>query len=31
VSRAEKIDPPTPDIIKLIREEIDPKQIFIKH
>jgi glutaconate CoA-transferase subunit B len=30
VSRAVKIDPPTPDIIKLIREEIDPKQIFIK-
>jgi glutaconate CoA-transferase subunit B len=30
VSRAVKIDPPTPDIIQLIREEIDPKQIFIK-
>ena len=30
VSKAVKIDPPTPDIIKIIREEIDPKQAFIK-
>jgi glutaconate CoA-transferase subunit B len=30
VSRAVKLDPPAPDVIKLIREEIDPKQIFIK-
>lgn len=30
VSKAVKIDPPTPDIIKIIREEIDPKQTFIK-
>ncbi len=30
VSKAIKIDPPTPDIIKIIREEIDPKQAFIK-
>ncbi len=31
VSRAVKIDPPTPDIIRIIREEIDPAQAFIKH
>ena len=30
VSKAVKIDPPTPDIIKISREEIDPKQAFIK-
>lgn len=30
VSRAEKIAPPTPDIIRMIREEIDPGEAFIK-
>lgn len=30
VSRAEKIDPPSPEIIRIIREEIDPGQAFIK-
>jgi len=30
VSRAEKIDPPSPEIIRIIREEIDPAQVFIK-
>jgi len=29
-SRAVKIDPPSPEIIKIIREEIDPGQAFIK-
>lgn len=30
VSRAQPIDPPTPEIIRIIREEIDPAQAFIK-
>lgn len=30
VSRAELIQPPTPEIVKLIREEIDPGHVFIK-
>ncbi len=30
VSRAVLIEPPTPEIIKMIREEIDPGQAFIK-
>lgn len=29
-SRAVKIDPPAPEVIKVIREEIDPGQVFIK-
>lgn len=29
-SRAVEIEPPTPDVIKMIREEIDPGQAFIK-
>lgn len=29
-SRAELIEPPTPEVIKMIREEIDPGQAFIK-
>lgn len=31
VSKAVKIEPPTPEIIRMIREEIDPGQAFIKH
>lgn len=31
VSRAVKLEPPSPEIIRIIREEIDPKQVFIKH
>lgn len=31
VSKAVKIEPPTPEIIRIIREEIDPGQAFIKH
>lgn len=31
VSRAVRLDPPSPEVIKMIREEIDPKQVFIKH
>lgn len=30
VSKAELIAPPTPDVIKVIREDIDPGQAFIK-
>jgi glutaconate CoA-transferase subunit B len=30
VSRAQLMEGPSPDIIKLIREEIDPGQAFIK-
>jgi glutaconate CoA-transferase subunit B len=30
VSQAEKIEPPSPEIIRIIREEIDPGQAFIK-
>ena len=30
VSRAVKLAPPDPDVIRLIREEIDPGQVFIK-
>lgn len=30
VSRAKKLDPPDPEVIRLIREEIDPHQAFIK-
>jgi glutaconate CoA-transferase subunit B len=30
VSKAEKIEPPSPEIIRIIREEIDPGQAFIK-
>ncbi|CAB1239824.1 Glutaconate CoA-transferase subunit B [Ruminococcaceae bacterium BL-6] len=30
VSRAEKIAPPEPEVIRMIREEIDPGQVFIK-
>lgn len=31
VSRAVKIEPPSREIIRIIREEIDPMQVFIKH
>ncbi len=31
VSRAVKLEPPSPEVIRIIREEIDPKQVFIKH
>lgn len=30
VSRAVKLAPPSPEVIKMIREEIDPEQAFIK-
>ena len=30
VSRAVKLDPPSPEVIKMIREEIDPGQAFIQ-
>ena len=30
VSKAVKLDAPDPEVIKLIREEIDPGQVFIK-
>ena len=30
VSRAEKLDPPDPEVIRMIREEIDPGQAFIQ-
>ena len=30
VSKAVKLDPPEPSVIKLIREEIDPGQAFIQ-
>ncbi len=30
VSRAVKLDPPDPEVIRMIREEIDPGQVFIK-
>jgi glutaconate CoA-transferase subunit B len=30
VSRAVKLDPPLSEVIRIIREEIDPKQVFIK-
>ncbi|MDT3845145.1 MAG: glutaconate CoA-transferase subunit B [Bacillota bacterium] len=30
VSRAVKLDAPDPEVIKMIREEIDPDQVFIK-
>jgi len=30
VSRAVKLDAPDPEVIRLIREEIDPDQVFIK-
>ncbi|MFI3250768.1 MAG: CoA-transferase subunit beta, partial [Eubacteriales bacterium] len=29
-SRAEKLAPPSPDVIKMIREEIDPDEAFIQ-
>lgn len=31
VSRAVKLDPPSPEVIRIIREEIDPRQAYIKH
>jgi glutaconate CoA-transferase subunit B len=31
VSRAEELPPPEPEIIRMIREDIDPGQVFIKH
>lgn len=30
VSKAEKLAPPDPEVIRMIREEIDPGQAFIK-
>lgn len=30
VSKAVKLDPPSPEVIKIIREQIDPMQVFIK-
>jgi glutaconate CoA-transferase subunit B len=30
VSLAEKIEPPSPEVIRMIREDIDPAQVFIK-
>ncbi len=30
VTRAEKLAPPDPEVIRMIREEIDPGQAFIK-
>ncbi len=30
VSRARKLDPPEPEVIEIIRKEVDPDQVFIK-